>query len=232
LRHLFLILTVLLALTADKCRAELIGQELLPQLIHYSDNIVIGQITSVQDSTYTLTVLQTIKGKKFSSYVLKKDSRDLKPIYRWDKYKVGQTELAFISYDKLYKQWELTYSHGEAEMLINKDTIYLYSRAWVLTKNSERYPYNKINVDNCIFDGLPFNKNEMIQAIIDFSKQTKLLSKKMSKEKDILDAQDGNKPRKDDINLTDKTLIAFRDKSLSHKRLICELMDEPFLKLF
>jgi hypothetical protein len=220
-------LCILLLCSFTQSNKTLVRQKLLWELIAESGNIVVGEIVSVNDSNYTLKTVETLKGKIISSFCLDKTEHRLRWYGRWKEFKTGQSGLFFLLKDE--EGWRVFNNHGDAELPIKGTDICVYGRSWVLKKNQERNPENFVDFDNESINAILYNKMEMIRAVKDFIRSGKKLSKKMFEEEDMKYIRSGKLPLKDDVNITDKTLLEFRARSSSHKRLMDELMDEPFL---
>lgn len=204
-------------------KPTLIRQRTLPKIVSYSDNIIIGEVVALSDTNFKLKVLQTIKGEKKEVFTLKR--KVWEQTQRWQNYKIGQIEIALLSFDTDDNTWELATKGGESELLIQNDSIYLFDKIWYLKGNENRYLKNLHRVST--MNTKPYDKKEMISAMIDYSNEYKLIEKKLHKERDIKDGFKDFNWNIEDVKFKNKFLIEFCKRSLSHERLVYELIDDP-----
>lgn len=228
MKTIFYILILFISVSFNK---TLIHQKTLPELIVQSDNIIIGQIKNVSDTSLTFQTMETIKGN-FEPYITiykkQKGSYNTRKLYTNT---VGQFELIFLSYDSYDKKYEFYTSNGEAECFIRDSLIYMYNRSWYLSKNRQKYPRkfvaigDTINGDNVEAD--LYSRNEMCRAIRDYLKDSKSIVQKLLKDPDVKYRFERKSPDKEEIVLKNKKLIEFLNRTKSHERLIDELIDDP-----
>ena len=95
----------------------------LPQLIIESDMILEGQIISQDSLTFTLQIINWIKGDSISENITIEKFEDWTCANRVTKYEIGQKEIVFLLQHKKTKKWISMGAGNEGELLIQNDSI-------------------------------------------------------------------------------------------------------------
>jgi hypothetical protein len=221
-----LALILFLFVTCCFVRPTLVINRPLTELIVKSDCIIVGEIVSMNDTMYTLKTLETILGISQQEYILHKNNKSMRYGIHLLDHDTGQIELAFLSYDIDTKTWDRYANHGESELAVKNDSVYIDQVTWYIKAYEKRYSVH-LNKEYTTIS-MPYHKKEMIRAMIDYQSNYKIIAKKLSKEKAIQPFFKDQRWLQDDVILTDTYLLEFCNRSVSHKRLIDELVNQPW----
>jgi len=95
----------------------------LPKLIIESDIILEGEIINQDSLTFTIKILNWIKGDSTSKNITIEKFEDWNCANRITKYKIGQKEIVFLLQHKKTKKWITMGAGNEGELLIQNDSI-------------------------------------------------------------------------------------------------------------
>lgn len=180
--------------------------------------IIKGQIVELNDSSFTLKVLEVIQGDV-------KENRIILKLTRRDILNLNSSYLFYLQYDYLTLRPKRFQYHRAYHPIAN-DSIWMKNeRTWYSVFPKE-YTYE---TNRFMAKPVPFELSEFINAIKDIKKQGKRISKKLNKEIDIITERSEpnikyNRPKK--LELTNKYLIKFSSKSKSHKYLMHEFIND------
>jgi hypothetical protein len=95
----------------------------LPQLIIESDVILEGEIIDQDSLTFTLKIIDWIKGDSITKNITIEKFEDWTCANRIIKYEIGQKEIVFLLQHKKTKKWISMGAGNEGELLIQNDSI-------------------------------------------------------------------------------------------------------------
>ncbi len=163
----------------------------LPQLILESDLILEGEIIDQDSLTFTLRIIDWIKGDSTSRNITIEKFEDWTCANRIIKYEVGQKEIVFLLQHKKKKKWISMGAGNEGELLIQNDSIIYEDIYWDSKSGCLKRDY--FGQEVC---GWKYSLNDFKVGIAFYISEFPVLKHEYRTENKIANRLKGNEPYK------------------------------------
>jgi len=163
----------------------------LPQLIIESNIILEGKIISQDSLTFTLEVINWIKGDSASKILTIDKFEYWTCVNKIPKYEIGEKEIVFLLQNKKTRKWITMGAGNEGELLIQNDSIIYKDIYWDSKSDCLKFDYFGQEVY-----GWKYSRKDFISGIEFYISEFSKLRSEYKTENEIANRLKGNKPYK------------------------------------